>query len=127
MKAKYSCLGSHTRYFIAALLLLFTTTVHRETSAQSISLERERGLEMLSLIKADIKRNYYDPEFRSVDLEARFKIAEDRIKQATSNGQVFGIIAQAVLDLDDSHTFFLPPGRASLTEYGWQMQVMGDK
>ena len=44
-----------------------------------------------------------------------------------SLAQVFGIIGQVLVDLDDSHTFFLPPGRSSQTEYGWQMQMIGDK
>jgi C-terminal processing protease CtpA/Prc len=62
-----------------------------------------------------------------MDLETRFKIADEKIKSATSLGQIFGIIAQALIDLEDSHTFFLPPGRSYKTEYGWQMQIIGDK
>jgi C-terminal processing protease CtpA/Prc len=62
-----------------------------------------------------------------MDLETRFKIADEKIRSATSLGQIFGIIAQALIDLEDSHTFFLPPGRSYKTEYGWQMQIIGDK
>ena len=78
---------------------------------------------MLGQIKNDIKKNYYDPTFHGMDLEARFKTAEEKINQATSVGQVFGIIAQAVIELNDSHTIFIPPPRAARTEYGWQMQI----
>ncbi|MGH9970412.1 MAG: hypothetical protein ACREBG_21830, partial [Pyrinomonadaceae bacterium] len=91
------------------------------------SFERERARTMLSMIKSDLKKNYYDPNFHGMDVEARFKTADEQIKTAASLGQIFGIIAQALLDLDDSHTFFLPPGRAYSTEYGWQMQMIGDK
>jgi len=45
---------------------------------------------------------------------------------ATSTSQVFGIIAEAVLALNDSHTKFWPPERANRIEYGWQMQMIGD-
>jgi C-terminal processing protease CtpA/Prc len=61
-----------------------------------------------------------------MDVEARFKAAEEKMKQATTLGQIFGIIAQALLDLDDSHSFFIPPMRASRTDYGWRMQMIGD-
>jgi len=82
---------------------------------------------MLGVIKDDLKKNYYDPNFHGIDLDSRFKTADEKIKQAQSLGQIFGIIAQVLVELDDSHTFFLPPGRASKTEYGWQMQMIGDK
>jgi carboxyl-terminal processing protease len=61
-----------------------------------------------------------------MDLDARFTAADEKLKQATSLGQVFGIIAQAMADLNDSHTFFIPPSRTLKTEYGWQMQMVGD-
>ncbi|HVG35855.1 MAG TPA: S41 family peptidase [Pyrinomonadaceae bacterium] len=113
----------------AALCLLITmagalcSTAH----AQSARLERERGRVMLNSIKAEIKSNYYDPTFHGIDIDARFKEADEKIKTATSISQIFGIIAQAVVDLDDSHTLFLPPERASRTEYGWQVQMIGAK
>jgi carboxyl-terminal processing protease len=89
--------------------------------------DRERGRMMLNVLKGDIKKNYYDPNFHGLDLDARFKVAEEKIKQATSLGQIFGIIAQTLIELEDSHTYFLPPSRPFTTEYGWQMQMIGDK
>lgn len=91
------------------------------------SLDRDRGRSMLSVIKEDLKKNYYDPGCHGMDLDARFKAADEKIKQAQSLGQIFGIIGQVLTELEDSHTFFLPPGRANQTEYGWQMQMIGDK
>lgn len=90
-------------------------------------LDRDRGRAMLNELKADLKKNYYDPTFQGVDVEASFTAADEKIKQATSLGQVFGIIAQFLVELNDSHTFFLPPGRIYRTDYGWQMQIIGDK
>ena len=91
------------------------------------AIERDRARVMLSSIKNEIKKNYYDPAYHGMDVDARFKEAEEKLKQANSMGQVFGIIAQAVLDLDDSHTTFWPPQRAVTVEYGWEMQMIGDK
>jgi len=90
-------------------------------------LERERAIEMLKTVRSEIKKNYYDANFGGKDLEALFKDAEKQIQQATSLNQAVGIIAQAVIDIDDSHTIFYPPSRASKVEYGWQMQMIGDK
>jgi len=82
---------------------------------------------MLRAIKEDLKKNYYDSSYHGMDLESRFKPAEEKLKTATSLGQLMGIIARVLLDLNDSHTFFLPPDRADRTEYGWQGQAIGDK
>jgi C-terminal processing protease CtpA/Prc len=96
--------------------------------AQSIDpLERARANDMLKVLKDDIKKNYYDASYHGMDVDARFKTAEEKLKQANSLGQAFGIIAQVLLDLDDSHTFFLPPPRPGSLEYGWRMQMVGDK
>src|SRR5215831_11614003 len=66
-------------------------------SAQTISsLDRERAHGMLSIIKSDLKKNYYDPSMHGMDLDARFKAADEKMSQATSNGQLFSIIAQAL-------------------------------
>jgi carboxyl-terminal processing protease len=111
--------------FIIALWLVFLT---QAAPAQSLSsFDRERGRSMLKTIHSDIKKNYYDPNFRGMDLDAHFKAADEKIKQATSIGQMFGIIAQTLLDFDDSHTFFIPPQRATITEYGLYMQMIGDR
>jgi C-terminal processing protease CtpA/Prc len=96
--------------------------------AQTLNnFDRQRGRVMLGVIKNEIKKNYYDPTYRGIDLEARFKAADEKITSATSLGQVFGIIAQVLIDFEDSHLFFIPPSRTSRTDYGWQMQMIGEK
>lgn len=115
----------------ALFVLLFFLGAHSSsrmtTQAQTLSFERERGRLMLKVIKDDIKKNYYDPNYHGIDLEARFKTADEKLQQSESLGQIFGIIAQTLVEFEDSHTFFLPPDRANKTEYGWQMQAYGDK
>jgi carboxyl-terminal processing protease len=95
--------------------------------AQTLDYERERGRSMLQSIKDDIKKNYYDSTFRGIDLDARFSVADERIKKASSEGQILAIIAQVLVDFDDSHLYFSPPEKASRTSYGWSMQMVGDK
>lgn len=97
-------------------------------SAQKFeSLQREAAKDMLKTVKNEIKKNYYDSSFGGKDVDSIFKDAEKQIEQASSMSQAVAIVAQAVLDLNDSHTIFYPPSRASRVEYGWQMQMIGDK
>jgi carboxyl-terminal processing protease len=81
---------------------------------------------MLSMVKDDLKSHYYDPTFRGADLDTRFKEAEGRVKSAATRDQLMAIVAQSLLDLNDSHTFLIPPARAARIKYGWQMQMIGD-
>jgi C-terminal processing protease CtpA/Prc len=88
--------------------------------------DRDRGVTMLKIIKEDISKHYYDPAFHGIDLDARFKLAESKISLTKSNGEIFGVIAQVLLDFNDSHTAFIPPQRQSAIEYGWLMKMFGD-
>jgi C-terminal processing protease CtpA/Prc len=97
-------------------------------SAQTVSgSDRATARMMLHNLKDELKKKYFDPKFRGVNIDERFKAAEERLEQATSNGQLFGIIAQAMLSLNDSHTFFVPPQRTTRIDYGWRTQMVGDK
>jgi C-terminal processing protease CtpA/Prc len=113
-------------FVIAAILLLAGGSMPVQGQALS-SFDRDRGRTMLGIIRDDIRKNYFDPNYKGVDLNATFKVADDRIKQATSLGEIFGAIAQFAANFDDSHTLFLPPARPAQPEYGWQMQIIGDK
>ncbi len=110
---------------LASILCTPIATTHAQDKVQD--KDRDRSQIMLRRIKDKLKSNYYDPKFRGMDLDARFKAAEEKIKTATSVGQIFGIIAQVLIELDDSHTFFLPPSRAYTNEYGWTMQIVGNR
>lgn len=122
-----SCLMS-CRLFRVALLTLVLFSFANIAHAQKVeSKDRDRAQVMLNSIKDKLKKNYYDPNFRGMDVDARFKVASDKIKEATSVGQIFGTIAQVLVELDDSHTFFMPPSRSVETDYGWTMQIIGDR
>jgi len=110
--------------WLLVLIIVFGCT--HPVLSQISSSDRDRGIIMLKAARDDIRKNYYDPAFRGIDLDARTKLAEEKIKQAKSNGEMFGIIAQMLLEFNDSHTMFLPPPRSARIEYGWQMQTFGD-
>jgi carboxyl-terminal processing protease len=112
---------------LLALLLAALPCATPPVRAQSLSLDRDRSRQMLETVKKDLREHYYDPTFRGMNLDERFKQADERIKTAGNRGQMFGIIAQLLTELEDSHTYFVPPGRAARSDYGWRMQIIGDK
>lgn len=109
---------------LALLLAAFSSTYSQTPPSSS---DREDARTMLNTIKSDLQKYYYDPQYRGMNLDERFKAANDKIDQAASLAQLLGIVGQVLLDLDDSHTFFLPPGRTYRTDYGWQMKAIGDR
>lgn len=110
-------------YIVLVLLCLSLSSAQ----AQNLNYERDRHDMMLTMIKNDIKKHYYDVNFHGINLEERFNTAKERIKKANSIGEMSGIIAQALIDFDDSHLYFIPPGKASKTDYGWEMQMIGER
>jgi C-terminal processing protease CtpA/Prc len=107
----------------AGLSVLCTSDLRAQGAS---GYEKSRGQMILDQVKSDIKSNYYDPNFHDINLESNFKEASEKIKTAQSPGQIMGIIAQAVLNLGDSHTFFIPPRRQANTDYGIDLQAIGD-
>ena len=119
--------GRGTRRTPFTLLFLLMLGAVAPAHSQISGPDRERGHVMLGQVKDDIKGSYYDPTFHGLDLDARFKAADQMLDKATSLGQVFGIIAQTVIALNDRHTVFVPPEQTVRSDYGWQLQAIGDK
>lgn len=114
--------------FTTALCLLVMMGAPGSLRAQSsIGEAREYGRMMLDVIKSDVKKNYYDPNFHGIDLEARFKAAAEKLKTAPSMGQINAILAQTLVDFNDSHLFFIPSGGFINIDHGWSMKLIGDK
>jgi carboxyl-terminal processing protease len=109
------------------LVVLIMGSLISVSSQGLSSLDRERARRILELVISDLKKNYYDPTFRGINLDERFKTADEKIKNATSLGQAVGIIAQVMLELNDSHAYFIPPMQTTSADYGWRMQMIGDK
>ena len=124
-------LRSHINRTLLAVVLIGLLPFPRSpiASAQNLApeIDRRHGQRMLDSIRDDLESNYYDPAFHGIDLDARFKAASDRINHAASVGEILGIVAQVLVDLDDSHTFFVPPSRTITTDYGWTMQIIGNR
>jgi len=82
---------------------------------------------ILSNLKSAIKNNYYDPTYHGIDLDARFKTASEKLDSVTSVGQAYAVIAQVLVDFNDSHLYFMPPATTLEVEYGFRMKMIGDR
>jgi carboxyl-terminal processing protease len=110
------------------VLILSILAFSSATFAQNLSgHERAINKQMISMIKSTLRENYYDPEFRGVDLESKFRIVEQISDKAKSNSEVFVAIAALLIELNDSHTMFVPPQRVNTVDYGWDIKAFGDK
>jgi C-terminal processing protease CtpA/Prc len=116
--------------YIANLFFVLICLFSAVQNAQAQNLDRvEKGRmkDILNTIKGEIKKNYYDANFRGIDIDARFKKAEEKLDQASSIGQSYAIIAQVLIDFEDSHLFFSPPATNLRFEYGFRMKMVGDR
>jgi len=114
----------------AGFLLVMVTwqgAVAQQQEQQPISkYDRERALTMLSDVRYALKKNYYDPSFHGVDVDARYKTYEQRINATRTLADAFRTVAAYLSGLDDSHTFFVPPRRSYRINYDYRMQIIGE-
>ncbi|HKP35996.1 MAG TPA: S41 family peptidase [Pyrinomonadaceae bacterium] len=115
------------RLFLFLIGIVTVLSFTAAGSAQTMSLQRERARGILRVIRSEIEKNYYDANYHGVDINAVFGEADELMKKAESGGQIYGIIARALMQFNDSHLYFAPPSRASKVERGWTMQAIGDK
>ena len=115
--------------FVAILLtsLLSTPTCAEKKSNDSMtSIQRDQALEMLKDVYEKVEKDYYDPAFHGVNLDSRYKDAQQKIRAAQSLSEAFGDIAWMLDGLNDTHTFFDPPPRPYVVRDGWEAKFVGD-
>lgn len=74
----------------------------------------------------EIRNDYFDPTFGGVDVAALEKATKERLATTKSLNETYAVIAQAVTNLGDSHTSFLPPPRPAKIVYGVAFDVVGN-
>lgn len=117
---------------VMALLSLIVMSFCGTASAQVAShtmtnFDRDRAQAMLQDVANDVRKHYYDPNLHGVDWNAKVQEAKDKIAKETTLNMAFAHIAAALDSLNDSHTFFVPPPRPYHTEFGWHLQIIGDR
>lgn len=82
---------------------------------------------MLEAAAAEVRKHYYDPKMHGVDWDAKLAEAKAKIGDASSRNMAFAEIAAMLDQLDDSHTYFIPPDRSFTIDYGWRLRMVGDR
>jgi C-terminal processing protease CtpA/Prc len=110
----------------AALLLAAIPCASLLSQQKMDDLNRDRARAILRDAYDNVKKHYYDPKFHGLDLDARFHQYDQKIADAGSLSQSFGVIAAFLDGLNDSHTFFSPPARPYRVDYGYRIQMYGN-
>lgn len=122
MKAK------QPRVLLLAALTATPVLLAPSALAQGLSKsERGKVVEMLNHIVTDVKKHYYDPNLHGIDWDATVEDTREKIKASPDLNLSMSLIAQALVSLNDSHTYFVPPVRAYAYSYGYQTQMIGDR
>jgi carboxyl-terminal processing protease len=89
--------------------------------------DRELAESMLRDADADVRKHYYDSQLHGVDWQARVQEARKNIENARSMDEAVSEIAALLDSLHDSHTSLVLPPRTHVHDYGFQMEMIGDR
>jgi carboxyl-terminal processing protease len=84
-------------------------------------------VEILGQVASLLERRYHDPSFGGVGLAERLARARSEMQSASSEAATYGVVARLLSGLGDSHTFFVPPGRAAAVDLGWTPRMVGER
>ena len=110
-----------------ALLFLMGLLLVVRALPQDLDFERARALQILDQVSDSIRKNFYDPQLHGLDWKALTAQARQRIEQAKSLDGLYAPIFVLVDSLQDSHTKFIPPGRAARIRFGFEAKPFGDR
>lgn len=112
-----------SKFTFAFIVLCLTLPI----AAQDLNFERVRHKTMLDRLVGEMRRHYFDPEFKQIDLDAKYNEAVENLNKATGLGELRSAVAQFFAEFNDSHLFFVPPGHTNSQEYGIDFRMIGDK
>ena len=95
-------------------------------SQENASLNRGRVLDMLETVSQDVQKHYYDKTFHGIDWSSIVREAKEKISTENSINMSMAHVAAALIALNDSHTFLLPPPRPFHHDYGFRTLMVGD-
>lgn len=112
--------------FVAGVLILsaFALALPGQQKYDKNSMDEAR--QMLRDARDAVKKNYYDPKFHGVDVDATYQQFDDRIKSAQSFNDAMRMVAAFLSTFKDSHLFFEPPMRPYKLDCGFRMQLFGN-
>jgi C-terminal processing protease CtpA/Prc len=112
----------------ATLLVKSFPTFPAQTPQQKLDpTTANRVEEMLRRGYEEVQKKYFDRNYKGVDWDGKYKECDSKMKEITSLAQGYSLVAGLMMTLDDSHTFFMPPPRPVRVEYGFRLQMIGDR
>lgn len=115
------------RLLFVCLCFALSMRGQKQEQSKISKYERDEVLHMLDTISQDVRKHYYDPKLRGIDWDTNIKNFREKIENVTSLNRGLTEVAAALDVLNDSHTFFLPPPRPYKHDYGWHIQIIGQK
>jgi C-terminal processing protease CtpA/Prc len=115
---------SRTCFRIVILLLLSALPVFAK---DNLSQSRDTMRSILKNVAAETSKNFYDPSLKGIDWKAATDNARQKIDNAKSVNEMEAAIYELLEQLDDSHTFFIPPMSSKETKYGFDAKPYGDE
>ena len=120
---------SKNRIFAPLFVVVFLAGVYLPAarSQQLSSFDRDKALTILDEVAKDVQKNYYDPNLHGVDWKATVLKVKQQINTSSDFNLALAHIAAALMSLNDSHTFYLPPSRPYKHSYCYQSEMIGDR
>ncbi|MFZ0136195.1 MAG: S41 family peptidase [Candidatus Sulfotelmatobacter sp.] len=109
---------------LLGVLFALSLALRSQTLTKS---DRELAESMLRDADADVRRHYYDPNLHGVDWQSRVQEAKKNIATAQSVSAAVSEVAALLDSLHDSHTFLVLPPRTHIHDYGFQMEMFGER
>lgn len=110
------------------LLSVLVTLPHLIAKSEQYSkADRDLARQMLHNVAADVPKYYYDSKLHGVDWVSKTRETQNNIDSADSLDSAVSEIAALLDSLNDSHTFFFPPPRSSSHDYGFTMEMVGER
>ena len=112
---------------IVCCIVVLTSCTGLASDKQSAKVDREQARTMLRLVADDVEKHYYDPKLHGIDWRARVQQARKNVETAQSMDDVVSEIAALLDGLHDTHTYIALPPRTNVHDYGFQMEMIGDR
>ena len=114
--------------FLSLFLAFSTQNLQAQKAPPKLdSVEQARMEDMLREIWKSVKKNYYDPNFRGIDIDARYHEYNAQLAKAGTPSAAFHVIAAFLSGFHDSHLFFVPPNRNLRFDSGYRIGMVGDR
>ena len=110
------------RLVVIALLLSLCGVACADELSQNRSVMKN----ILKVVASDIEKNFYDPNLKGLNWPRLVETARQKIDNAKSVNEMEAAIYELTEQIDDSHTFFIPPLGTSEAKYGFEAKPFGD-